>query len=340
MLTHRGFSAWVVSEGEALSEHLISVDANSHRVQCWIPCEAGKTFSVYWKDLGGKVDSCAYIGLDGFLVPGRFLFGNGIAFRKGVRSGPTTEKPFMFSKVEETDTNSIPEVLNQDSGMITVKIKLVERWTHRPNNEVQDLPSMQHGKYSVGQLHIGYGNEKKTWAQCPTTWHFKPTHTHVTFIFRYRSREFLIAQGIMPTEPVSNTPKCQRKTVLSAPASENATNETASRLPVTPSPTPSPRTRKIGMEHLSPSMKKAFYPGMAGLGRMRPAKGVTRTVSSQALDQTTWQGLISFDDSESTIFATQDGLHEEGEPGQAREPVASEGHCQNIDYHEHEGRGC
>jgi len=78
-------------------------------------------------------------------------------------------------------------------------------------------------------------------------------------------------------------------------------------------------------------MKKAFYPGMAGLGRMRPAKGVTRTVSSRALDQTIWQGLISFDDSESggsTIFATQDGLHEEG---QAREPVASGDHCRNID---------
>jgi hypothetical protein len=83
-------------------------------------------------------------------------------------------------------------------------------------------------------------------------------------------------------------------------------------------------------------MKKAFYPGMASLGRMRPAKRVTRTVSSRALDQTTWQGLISFDDFESggsTIFATQDGLHEEGEPGEAREPVASEGHCRNIDYH-------
>jgi hypothetical protein len=53
------------------------------------------------------------------------------------------------------DTDSFPEVLNQDAGMITVKIKLVERCTHRPNNEVQDLPSMKHGKYSAGQLHIG-----------------------------------------------------------------------------------------------------------------------------------------------------------------------------------------
>jgi hypothetical protein len=57
---------------------------------------------VYWRDHDSKVDSCAYIMLDGFVVPGRFLFGTGIAFREGVRTGPTTEKPFMFQKVDET----------------------------------------------------------------------------------------------------------------------------------------------------------------------------------------------------------------------------------------------
>jgi hypothetical protein len=57
---------------------------------------------VYWRDHESQVDSCAYIILDGFLVPGRFLFGTGVAFREGVRSGPTSEKQFMFSKVAET----------------------------------------------------------------------------------------------------------------------------------------------------------------------------------------------------------------------------------------------
>jgi len=83
-----------------------------------------------------------------------------------------TEKPFGFLKVDETckciifswlcllilsriDAESSPEVPNQYAGMITVKIKLVERCTHRPNNRVQDLPSMKHGKRSAGQLHIG-----------------------------------------------------------------------------------------------------------------------------------------------------------------------------------------
>jgi len=76
----------------------------------------------------------------------------------------------MFSKVDETgkcfifhwllrlifsrvDTDSLPET--QDAGMIIVKIKLVERCSHRPNNKVQDLPAKKRGKHSAGQLRVG-----------------------------------------------------------------------------------------------------------------------------------------------------------------------------------------
>jgi len=57
---------------------------------------------VYWQDHGGAVDSCAFITLDGLVVPGRFLFGDGIASRSGARVSKTSEKPFMFQKVPET----------------------------------------------------------------------------------------------------------------------------------------------------------------------------------------------------------------------------------------------
>lgn len=41
MLTHRGFSAWVVSNGMILPEHLVAVDEQCHRVSCWIPGTEG-----------------------------------------------------------------------------------------------------------------------------------------------------------------------------------------------------------------------------------------------------------------------------------------------------------
>ena len=50
------------------------------------------------------MDTCGFIILDGFVVPGRFLFGQGITSRGGVRASKSTERPFMFQKVPEIGT--------------------------------------------------------------------------------------------------------------------------------------------------------------------------------------------------------------------------------------------
>ncbi|KAJ8586104.1 hypothetical protein M405DRAFT_744160 [Rhizopogon salebrosus TDB-379] len=102
MLTHRGFSAWIVSEGQQIHEYLVAVDKKANRVSCWIPSEAGKTFSIHWKDAGTNVHSCTFITLDGFVVPGRFLFGEGSASRDGIRTGPSTERPFVFAQSQNS----------------------------------------------------------------------------------------------------------------------------------------------------------------------------------------------------------------------------------------------
>jgi hypothetical protein len=47
MLTHRGFSAWVVSNGKVLPEHLVAVDEQSHRVLCWISGTEGHVHSSF-----------------------------------------------------------------------------------------------------------------------------------------------------------------------------------------------------------------------------------------------------------------------------------------------------
>ena len=61
-----------------------------------------QNFSVRWRDEGSRVHSCAFITLDGFQVPGRFLTGYGEASREGVRTGANTERPFVF--VEQSNT--------------------------------------------------------------------------------------------------------------------------------------------------------------------------------------------------------------------------------------------
>jgi len=122
MLKHRGFSAWITSNGAVLPEYLVAVSEEDHRVSCWIPGQEGQvcfclyvyrclvlikpfspvqTFQVYWQDHNGKVDSCGFIVLDGLVVPGRFLYGDGIASRGGIRSSVNTERPFVFQKVSD-----------------------------------------------------------------------------------------------------------------------------------------------------------------------------------------------------------------------------------------------
>lgn len=71
-------------------------------------------------------------------------------------------------------------------------------------------------------------------------------------------------------------------------------------------------------------MKRAFYPGMAGLGRMRAAHDRPRTS-----DQGSWEGLISFADGtgKETIFATPEVLKPEP-------PAPStQSYYPNVDYY-------
>jgi len=207
MLTHRGFSAWVVSNGEVLPQYLVAVDEQAHRVSCWIPGTEGHAFDVYWQDHGGKVDSCGFIILDGLVVPGRFLFGQGITSRGGVRASKSTERPFMFQKVPEIATESPQRAATKEAGMITLKIKRIKRVLNRPPNAIQSLPGLAVlSKRQVGDLCIGFGEEVQTFEQYSSTWSVVPydqdvpgatkPSTYVSFVFRYRSPDFLEAQGI------------------------------------------------------------------------------------------------------------------------------------------------
>jgi len=219
MLTHRGFSAWIVVDGKPLPEYLVAIDSNANQVSCWIPSEEGKPFAVHWQDHGGQVDTCSFITLDGFVVPGRFLFGDGVASRQGVRTSSSTERPFIFQKVDETASETSSEGSSKDVGVVALRIKRVARVDLRPANTILELSKTLLGKRKAGDFCVGYGEEHPSDEQFPSTWSVVPhdktvsggkqPSTYVSFVFRYRSREFLEAQGIATeSEPVRvPTPK-------------------------------------------------------------------------------------------------------------------------------------
>jgi len=297
MLNHRGFSAWLVSDGQEMHENLVAVDDKNHRVSCWVASEPGRTFTVYWRDHGGKVDTCAYITLDGFVVPGRFLFGDGIACRQGVRTGNATERPFIFSKVDETRNETAAECAAKDVGMIILRIKRIERVGGRPSNTIQKVPNTNTGTRGPGEHCIAFGDEKEAFQQYSTTWSVRPyktdkpssdkPSTYVTFVFRYRSPEFLKVQGIISEIHNPSMPKrTQMRRVASAPPASNG--------PMTPSPSPSPSPRRQEL-NLSSSVMQALS---LRPQRSRKAPEARRVMSLRGVpqnDRFPGQGLICFD---------------------------------------------
>ncbi|KAG1905848.1 uncharacterized protein F5891DRAFT_1006850 [Suillus fuscotomentosus] len=256
MLTHRGFSACIISEGKPIPEYLAAVvGENPKTISCWIPSEAGKTFTVYWRDEGTKMHSCAFITLDGFVVPGRFLFGEGETWRNGVRSGPHTERPFMFA---QRSSSGASEQSMKDAGSIMLKIRLVTLDGSKAANPLQNIPDLNSQSH-LGDHCIGYGQEMNTYKQSPITWKVKASdqgsnRSHVTFLFRYRSPEWLMAQGIMPTE--LHVPKNHpaKRRVASAPVAHSV------NAPITPSPSASNSKKAEPYERLVSIAVSSYHP--------------------------------------------------------------------------------
>ncbi|KAJ6525648.1 hypothetical protein B0H19DRAFT_1198196 [Mycena capillaripes] len=285
----RGFSAWIVVDGQQVKEYLVAEDTTAGRVSCWIPSEAGQKFSVFWKDHGGKVDSCSFITLDGLVVPGRFLFGDGETSRSGVRSSARTERPFIFQKIEEDEPAT--QSVNKDVGMITLRIKRIQRVAGRPANPVQQLPSTTLGKRKAGELCVGFGEESAAFDQFAYTWSVKPYEkdgpadgrtpkTYVSFVFRYRTREWLQMQGIMPDSDVPSSPpvtkpvatRASMRRVSSAPAVQAPG---AHAVLITPRASPTPPKKK-----LKANVQEKPYLA-ASPRRRRPSADMRRTVSFQ-----------------------------------------------------------
>ncbi|KAF8212025.1 hypothetical protein K438DRAFT_1805820 [Mycena galopus ATCC 62051] len=289
MLTHRGFSAWIVVDGKPVPQYLVAEDAKASRVSCWIPGEAGQKFTVAWKDHGGKVDSCAFISLDGLIVPGRFLFGNGETSRSGVRSSATTERPFIFQNIEEDEP--LNQSVNKDVGMITLRIKRIQRIAGRPANSLQELPSATLGKRKAGDLSVGFGEDTQTFDQFAYTWSVRPYEkdgptdgktpkTYVSFVFRYRTREWLQMQGIMPESEVPP----------SAPLTRAAMRRVSNSL-ITPRASPTPPKKR-----LKTSVQEKPYLAAGPRRPRRPSADMRRTVSFQVTSrESSGEQLLRFD---------------------------------------------
>ncbi|PSR77563.1 hypothetical protein PHLCEN_2v7753 [Hermanssonia centrifuga] len=285
MVAHRGFSAWITCGEKRLQEYEVVVDTKTNKVSCWIPCAVGQKFSVHWEDEGTGIDSAGFIILDGFTVPGQFLFGEGETERSSVRVADNAERPFVFAKVQPGQGPATALSNMKEAGMITLKIKQIKRTSldHNPNTPRRPPPPIQ-GRRNIAQACVGYGAKRDTEAQHPKTWSCEPYDkanpgSLVYFTFRYRTRNWLIDQGIMPAEDYEDEPVYYED----VPAREDVSAHTPGSIgshPDTPPSTPSSTMSKL---HTPSSTTSAL--GSAGnplpISR-QPSRQSVRSVRSQA----------------------------------------------------------
>jgi len=290
MVKLREFSACVTSNGIELPEYLTAIDPSGSRTSCWIPSQAGESFSVHWTDHGSKMHTCTFITLDGFVIPGRFLFGEGSASREGIRTGSHSERPFVFAENRKI-------VAGNDLGTIVVKIRRVRLSGAKRANSLQNIPDEFGARGPLGGHCVRFGGERSASEQSPTTWRVESLspsepHNYVTFVFRYRSRDFLSSQGIISSEAENQATRCASSTrlrVVSAPSSVGPLATPSS----IPSPGPASTERNVS-DRVSSSLKPALYPGVA---RQKPQK--QRSVSTKELERSSdrfpGQGILEFD---------------------------------------------
>lgn len=90
-----------------------------------------------------------------------------------MRTGPNTERPFVFQRIQETGewpispwrekyrlctaerVGSTSQSVNKDLGMITLRIKQVARLGERSANAVQQIPVSRTDHRPTGDIRIG-----------------------------------------------------------------------------------------------------------------------------------------------------------------------------------------
>ncbi|TBU35987.1 hypothetical protein BD311DRAFT_793163 [Dichomitus squalens] len=210
MLDHRGFSAWITSDGLELVEFEPRVNDQAHTVTCWIAGSVGQPFIVHWRDHGSLVDSASWIYFDGFKVSGQFLHGSGEELRRGVRVGSEEERPFVFSSIDHTDPLGTigGRPTDKNIGSIVLEIRLIKLVGEREPNILTPPPDVVRGNRLPGEVAIRYGDVRPASMQ-KRTYKIEPFDTnapgpYVTFIFRYRSKDWLVSQGIVGDDEVTS----------------------------------------------------------------------------------------------------------------------------------------
>ncbi|KAG2018300.1 hypothetical protein CC2G_007739 [Coprinopsis cinerea AmutBmut pab1-1] len=192
MLRMNGIEAWISDENKKpFPVYGVQKDPEGGVISCWIPFEPGATFSIRWRDLDDMLDLDigGFVSMDGCPYGGRLIRSKSYA-------------PAVFSRIPTSPTLSRP-----------LSFPL-----HSPNHQVRSPL----GGTIVLDVHIVSSGETKIYeglsdyaakrllccSQAPILTSLLPSSSTevaslgklATFIFHYRTPNFLRAYGLAPVD--------------------------------------------------------------------------------------------------------------------------------------------
>ncbi|THU77924.1 hypothetical protein K435DRAFT_845972 [Dendrothele bispora CBS 962.96] len=203
MLTLGDFSAWIIVDGVPLQEY--DIRKKDSEIACWIPSEAGKNFTVKWK-IKTNICTTTDVYLDGKATGGRTLragFGgtDHEDSKSGIYTSPTSQKLFLFSRLDLTDDDAYLDTNHTQIGEIKVVFHegvIVSDATFAPCGFKGAEKVHERSKKAISHQ-VGLGVEEQTPRQ--NFLYSRRLRTLATMVFRYRPIDILQANGLAPPTP-------------------------------------------------------------------------------------------------------------------------------------------
>ncbi|KAJ7162079.1 hypothetical protein C8R46DRAFT_1000005 [Mycena filopes] len=201
-----GLSCWIEIEGSGVAaEYKVDID---HRVvTCYIPSEVGKTFCVAWQNSSLRMDTAGHVFMDGKECGGRVLRGpSATCARHAGVTDTRTLREFTFSSLTVTDDDAY---LAQDEfshrlGSIELSIYPIQIFAEvkeiSNSSTLSEIKIHERSKKVLTQQ-IRLGEPKLLPASESAIAHCFTGPPIVTFVFRYRPKDILIAERIAPPPP-------------------------------------------------------------------------------------------------------------------------------------------
>ncbi|KAF8072180.1 hypothetical protein FPV67DRAFT_1484268 [Lyophyllum atratum] len=197
------FSAWICMEGVQQPQYAIKYFPDKRLATCWVASEVGKNFSICWKDSLGSFTSSGRVYVDGtrgdtgtLTHSAKYLNGRTSCI-KGFTTSKTTERLFLFSKLDLTDDRYL-YTASSHLGEIKLEIQQCRvkgsstRWKWK---KVFPEPGKVHERSKKGMIH---GSKLSPETQCKVEFVETVKFGKVaTFIFKYRPLAQLQANGII-----------------------------------------------------------------------------------------------------------------------------------------------